>query len=125
MATDAHGRRLSDDGNYYWDGTVWQLVNPSTLSSGQQEPEQKVDAQGRQLSDDGHYYWDGTQWQPVDGGQSTYPPQGLPADVTQWPKEQQDHWFGNMRDDSAEGWSVLPTSIEVAEITHDEGTVGV
>jgi hypothetical protein len=27
MATDAQGRQLSDDGNYYWDGQNWQPVN--------------------------------------------------------------------------------------------------
>jgi hypothetical protein len=26
MATDAQGRPLSDDGNYYWDGSAWQSV---------------------------------------------------------------------------------------------------
>jgi hypothetical protein len=29
MATDAQGRQLSDDGNYYWDGANWQPVGAS------------------------------------------------------------------------------------------------
>jgi len=29
MATDAQGRTLSDDGNYYWDGAAWQPVQES------------------------------------------------------------------------------------------------
>lgn len=32
MATDAQGRLLSDDGNYYWDGSNWQLVAPTPQS---------------------------------------------------------------------------------------------
>src|SRR5215472_7048185 len=71
MATDAQGRPLSDDGNYYWDGSDWQLVDQSAVPSGDGSPSVRsasVDAQGRQLSDDGNYYWDGSSWQPV--GQS-------------------------------------------------------
>ena len=30
MATDAQGRTLSDDGNYYWDGAAWQSVQESS-----------------------------------------------------------------------------------------------
>ena len=71
MATDAQGRPLSDDGNYYWDGSDWQLVDQSAVPGGDGSPSVRsasVDAQGRQLSDDGNYYWDGSSWQPV--GQS-------------------------------------------------------
>jgi hypothetical protein len=32
MATDAQGRQLSDDGNYYWDGSNWQPANQSAAS---------------------------------------------------------------------------------------------
>lgn len=40
MATDAQGRQLSDNGNYYWDGANWQLVavsggNGATAGAGQ------------------------------------------------------------------------------------------
>ena len=34
MATDAQGRQLSDDGNYYWDGSNWQPVDQSAASGG-------------------------------------------------------------------------------------------
>jgi hypothetical protein len=72
MATDAHGRQLSDDGNYYWDGSNWQLVDQSSTSGGDgSTPQQQygnVDAHGRQLSDDGNYYWDGSNWQLVAQG---------------------------------------------------------
>jgi hypothetical protein len=90
MATDAQGRQLSDDGNYYWDGANWQLVDQSAASGGvdqsaasggvdqsaasggdgstSSQQSQSTDAQGRQLSPDGNYYWDGSNWQPVQQG---------------------------------------------------------
>ena len=34
MATDEQGRELSDDGNYYWDGSTWQPVEQSGDGSG-------------------------------------------------------------------------------------------
>src|SRR6266487_1540780 len=33
MATDAQGRQLSEDGNYYWDGSDWQLVDDWSAGS--------------------------------------------------------------------------------------------
>jgi hypothetical protein len=33
MATDAQGRTLSDDGNYYWDGSAWQAVDGGATTS--------------------------------------------------------------------------------------------
>jgi len=72
MATDAQGRLLSDDGNYYWDGSDWQLVSASggdgATSSQSPQVTPRTDAQGRQLSEDGNYYWDGSNWQQVDTG---------------------------------------------------------
>jgi len=77
MATDAQGRQLSDDGNYYWDGANWQPVDPNAASGGDGTASSQqsqaagtagTDAQGRQLSPDGNYYWDGSNWQPVDAG---------------------------------------------------------
>jgi hypothetical protein len=68
MATDAQGRQLSEDGNYYWDGANWQLVDAAAGGGSQQSGAGSQDAQGRQLSEDGNYYWDGSNWQPVDGG---------------------------------------------------------
>lgn len=58
------GAQLSEDGNYWWDGSDWQLV------------EQKG-AGGTEVgtrSEDGNYWWDGSDWQPVDtseGGAGT------------------------------------------------------
>lgn len=74
MATDAQGRLLSEDGNYYWDGSDWQLVDTAGGTSSHQSATQSQDAQGRLLSEDGVYYWDGSNWQLVDNfgaGQST------------------------------------------------------
>jgi hypothetical protein len=79
MATDAQGRELSPDGNYYWDGSNWQLVAAGGAASGgaasgsagstsSQSQGGGTDAQGRQLSADGNYYWDGSNWQPVQAG---------------------------------------------------------
>jgi hypothetical protein len=73
MATDAQGRELSPDGNYYWDGSNWQLVaGGGSSGGGSATPSQSqgggTDAQGRQLSPDGNYYWDGSNWQPVQAG---------------------------------------------------------
>jgi len=65
MATDAQGRLLSEDGNYYWDGSDWQLVD-TAAGTGSQQSETGQDAQGRMLSEDGNYYWDGSNWQLVD-----------------------------------------------------------
>jgi hypothetical protein len=69
MATDAQGRLLSDDGNYYWDGSDWQLVSASggdgATSSQSPQVTPRTDAQGRQLSEDGNYFWDGSDWQLV------------------------------------------------------------
>lgn len=44
MATDEQGRQLSDDGNYYWDGSDWQPVQGGSAgqdgrSSGTQGPD--------------------------------------------------------------------------------------
>jgi hypothetical protein len=94
MATDQQGRLLSDDGNYYWDGSNWQLVDissregPTSSESPQFTP--RSDAQGRQLSDDGNYYWDGSNWQPVDAADAAGSQQaqstsdsgaGVPSDI--------------------------------------------
>jgi hypothetical protein len=73
MATDAQGRQLSPDGNYYWDGSNWQLVGSAGGDSSEggdasasSQQSAATDAQGRQLSQDGNHYWDGSNWQPVD-----------------------------------------------------------
>ncbi|HEV2344605.1 MAG TPA: hypothetical protein VGS97_10970 [Actinocrinis sp.] len=66
MATDAQGRLLSEDGNYYWDGSDWQLADTAADSGSQQSDAGSYDAQGRLLSEDGNYYWDGSDWQLVD-----------------------------------------------------------
>jgi hypothetical protein len=70
MATDAQGRMLSDDGNYYWDGDNWQLVDTGA-GTGLQQSQTGQDAQGRLLSADGNYYWDGSNWQLVNSTTSS------------------------------------------------------
>jgi hypothetical protein len=73
MTQPTPGAQLSEDGNYWWDGSQWQPVAQSggaDPSSSQQPQGGSTDAQGRQLSEDGNYYWDGSAWQPVDGAGS-------------------------------------------------------
>jgi len=54
------GAQLSEDGNYWWDGSQWQPVaDSSTASSSSGGTEVGT------LSEDGNYRWDGSQWQPV------------------------------------------------------------
>ena len=47
MATDEQGRQLSDDGNYYWDGSAWQLVDQGAASTG----DSSTSSQGPSLED--------------------------------------------------------------------------
>jgi hypothetical protein len=75
MATDAQGRLLSEDGNYYWDGVNWQLVDAAVGEGLQQSEAGSQDAQGRLLSEDGNYYWDGSNWQLVNDGSVAGPGQ--------------------------------------------------
>ena len=119
MATDAQGRQLSDDGNYYWDGANWQLVDqgasgggdPAAAQSAQSaQSAQAADAQGRQLSADGSYYWDGANWQLVDQGAASGhgggDPQaggvGDPAATATAGTAQDQHM--SMPEGSSEGW---------------------
>lgn len=53
MATDEQGRQLSDDGNYYWDGSDWQPVQGA--GSGGQDA-----ASGSQAPDLENYSGDGS-----------------------------------------------------------------
>lgn len=62
---DQSGRQLSEDGQWWWDGTDWKAVDGAQAAdagmiqdSGQPEV---------QLSPDGQYQWDGSQWLPVGG----------------------------------------------------------
>jgi outer membrane protein OmpA-like peptidoglycan-associated protein len=64
---DASGeQQLSEDGQWWWDGTDWQPV------SGQDTTAETGNGQGNddaafQLSPDGQWQWDGGQWLPVGG----------------------------------------------------------
>ncbi|WP_158893784.1 hypothetical protein [Amycolatopsis anabasis] len=60
MSNVPPGAQRSADGNYWWDGTRWQLVTP-------QEGTRVTPQAGRQISEDGNYWWDGSQWQPMHG----------------------------------------------------------
>lgn len=66
-AGDQSGRQLSEDGQWWWDGTDWQPVD------GQQPADTAAAADTAQpetqLSPDGQWQWDGSQWLPV--GEST------------------------------------------------------
>ena len=72
----------SPDGNYWWDGDQWQLVDQA-----QPETPTKIPADA-QRSPDGNYWWDGEQWQPVDAsGQAAAQPAGEPIafDLNDYP----------------------------------------
>src|SRR6516164_11015374 len=98
MAMDAQGRPLSPDGNYYWDGYNWQLVDrrPGLGEVGSAADREgmvtrhedfsipSVDAQGRQLSPDGNYYYDGSNWQLVSGGGTAAAGSALEANGYPW-----------------------------------------
>jgi hypothetical protein len=95
---DAQGRPLSPDGNYYWDGYNWQLVDrrPGLGEVGSAADRDgmvtrhedfsipSVDAQGRQLSPDGNYYYDGSNWQLVSGGGTAAAGSALEANGYPW-----------------------------------------
>src|SRR5262245_13607082 len=93
MSQPPVGAQLSDDGNYWWDGSQWQPVSQSgsadPASSQQSQDTGTTDAQGRQLSPDGNYYWDGSNWQPVSsstpsgGDGSTSPQQSFAQAMSQ------------------------------------------
>jgi hypothetical protein len=77
------GAQRSPDGNYWWDGGQWQLVEqaqaetpPSADST--QHPPTGIPADA-QRSPDGNYWWDGDQWRPVeDNDQAAQHPDGEP-----------------------------------------------
>lgn len=61
----------SPDGNYWWDGTQWQLVDQSEAQAAQSTDNGSAPASSpipadAQRSPDGNYWWDGTEWQLVD-----------------------------------------------------------
>jgi hypothetical protein len=98
------GAQLSDDGQWWWDGTQWQPVpaggetatqggtgDPasgaastaaapaSTAASDPGTGSGTTEATG-QLSEDGQWRWDGTQWQPVQPAAGSTPASGSGAD---------------------------------------------
>lgn len=70
---DASGeQQLSEDGQWWWDGTDWQPVGgqDATVETGNG---QGADDVAFQLSPDGQWQWDGGQWLPAGGGQADRP----------------------------------------------------
>jgi hypothetical protein len=63
---NAYIGQLSDDGQYRWDGTDWRAVSGAGGPAG--GASYAGDGYVGQLSDDGQYRWDGSTWQTVDGG---------------------------------------------------------
>ena len=55
------GAQLSEDGQYWWDGSDWKPVQAGEGSGGGLEYGTR--------SDDGQYWWDGSDWKPVEGEQ--------------------------------------------------------
>jgi outer membrane protein OmpA-like peptidoglycan-associated protein len=56
-------RQLSEDGNWWWDGTDWQPVEgQETAEAADVQPDVQV---AFQLSPDGQWQWDGAQWLPT------------------------------------------------------------
>ena len=54
------GAQLSEDGQYWWDGSDWQPVKAG-------EGAEKGGTEYGTRSEDGQYWWDGSEWQPVEG----------------------------------------------------------
>jgi hypothetical protein len=70
---------MSEDGQFWWDGSQWQAVaGDGGGSAGGASSSAPADAgsggggaEVGQMSEDGQYRWDGSQWQPAgDGGGS-------------------------------------------------------
>ena len=59
-------RQLSEDGNWWWDGTDWQAVEGADTAADTEAGQANVQV-AFQLSPDGQWQWDGGQWLPVDG----------------------------------------------------------
>ncbi len=67
---------LSEDGQWWWDGTDWQPVE-----AGPQASYDPNTTEVGQLSDDGRWRWDGTQWQPAGDSGGDDAPVPLPDDL--------------------------------------------
>ena len=87
----------SPDGNYWWDGSQWQLVDQSSgdaASSADPASASSPIPADAQRSPDGNYWWDGSQWQLVDRSQA-----GPGADAPgQQAQPLSDDQFANMLD---------------------------
>src|SRR5262245_23584508 len=57
------GRQLSEDGQWWWDGTDWQPVDAQQAADA--TPAADAAQPETQLSPDGQWQWDGSQWLPV------------------------------------------------------------
>lgn len=67
---------LSEDGQWWWDGTDWQPVE-----AGPQASYDPGSTEVGQLSDDGQWRWDGSQWQPAGDSGGGDAPVPLPDDL--------------------------------------------
>jgi outer membrane protein OmpA-like peptidoglycan-associated protein len=63
----ADERQLSEDGNWWWDGTDWQAVDDASADAADPDADQAHLQVAFQLSPDGQWQWDGGQWLPADG----------------------------------------------------------
>jgi hypothetical protein len=110
------GAQVSDDGNYWWDGSDWQPVSGGGVATDSGSGDGGA-AQG-QLSDDGNYRWNGTDWEPVSGDGSG-DGGGQAVDASQFPTIQA---FANSG--SVEGWlqylGLSPSDLEVSSGSETE-----
>jgi len=92
MATDAQGRTLSDDGNYYWDGAAWQPVQESGA-------EQAGGTSGSEAADLEDYSGDGSD---LSQQQRDYLGQYLVRTPTEGPESIDNVGPGQLSDQSTE-----------------------
>jgi outer membrane protein OmpA-like peptidoglycan-associated protein len=63
QASAETGQVLSEDGQWWWDGTEWRAVDDQQTAAPSQD--QPSEGEPAQLSEDGQWQWDGAQWLAV------------------------------------------------------------